>query len=251
MADCMNLFLFGEEDPCLCSALRTQIISSRTDPYLRLFLNDAGAALRRVITKLSPSERRDIPKFSTIDELNNSSKGGQGHVGIQFALHCVYNVGRYIRYEAQNSHIFSSNFRSSNGGSNGDVEQQSRTKILGLSLGLLPAVAIALSPAIPTLINCGVDIVLLSFNLGLHIQQTACHLNSPTSSVESSSWSVQLCVDQQAAGTLLEEHVQVIDLRPTKPSSDANINDLVDTAYQQTIHQFFQKQQADTEWPTN
>ena len=97
MAEHFNFVVFGEENPDLRSHLRYQVIESRTNPFLHLFLERASSALRHAIAQLSPPERRQIPAFSCIDELNESSDAGKGHSGIQHALSCVYQIGQYIK----------------------------------------------------------------------------------------------------------------------------------------------------------
>ncbi len=59
---------------------------------------------------------------------------------------------------------------------------------MGLSTGLLAAAAVALSPAVPALIPLAVEVVLIAFRLGLHIEKTATNLESSQKS-ECASWS--------------------------------------------------------------
>lgn len=96
MADRAELLLFGEENPNLRPHIRSLIIRSRTNPYLSLLKENAGQALLRSIINLPPAERRQIPRFSTIDELNESTDGGKDHVGVQFALNCLLSIAQYI-----------------------------------------------------------------------------------------------------------------------------------------------------------
>lgn len=98
MAKSFDFIVLGEENPDLRSHLHYQVIESRTNPFLHLFLDRASSALRHAIAQLSPPERKQIPAFSCIDELNESSDAGQGHSGIQNALNCVYQIGQYIKY---------------------------------------------------------------------------------------------------------------------------------------------------------
>ena len=66
---------------------------------------------------------------------------------------------------------------------------ESETYAVGFSTGLLAAAAIALSPAVPTLIPLGVEVVLIAFRTGLHVGTVANHLDSQH---DGSSWSYAL-----------------------------------------------------------
>jgi len=59
---------------------------------------------------------------------------------------------------------------------------------VGLSTGLLAAAAVALAPAVPALIPLAVEIVLIAFRLGLHIERTARYVES-SHTREGASWS--------------------------------------------------------------
>lgn len=59
---------------------------------------------------------------------------------------------------------------------------------MGLSTGLLAAAAVALSPAVPALIPLAVEVVLIAFRLGLHIEKTAKNVES-SHNTEGASWS--------------------------------------------------------------
>ena len=98
MATGLNFILFGEGDPLLRPRLHSQVIESRTDPYLHLFFERASSALRHFISQLPRTERRKIPAFSTVEELNESSNAGTSHAGVQGALNCIFAISNYIKY---------------------------------------------------------------------------------------------------------------------------------------------------------
>lgn len=64
----------------------------------------------------------------------------------------------------------------------------SATYVIGLSTGLLAAAAVALSPAVSALIPLAVEVVLIAFRLGLHIEKTARNVEYTPSS-EGATWS--------------------------------------------------------------
>lgn len=70
----------------------------------------------------------------------------------------------------------------------GSAHLESGSCVVGFSTGLLAAAAVALSPDVPALVPLAVEIVLIAFRLGLHIERTA--RNIEDSSVhEGASWS--------------------------------------------------------------
>lgn len=77
---------------------------------------------------------------------------------------------------------------------------ESETHAVGLSIGLLTAAAIALSPAVPALIPLGVEVVLIAFRTGLHVGTVANHLDSQH---DGSSWSYALSGISEAETRLL------------------------------------------------
>ena len=59
---------------------------------------------------------------------------------------------------------------------------------MGFSTGLLAAAAVALSPAVSTLIPLAVEIILIAFRIGLHIERTARNVQNSSAST-GASWS--------------------------------------------------------------
>lgn len=64
-----------------------------------------------------------------------------------------------------------------------------KTYAIGLGTGLLAAAAIALSPAVPALIPIGVQVVLIAFRTGLHVDNVA---NCLDLQPKTSKWSFAL-----------------------------------------------------------
>ena len=55
-------------------------------------------------------------------------------------------------------------------------------------MGLLAAAAIALSPTVSTLVPLGVEVILVAFRLGLHVERTASDITSLAAD-QGASWS--------------------------------------------------------------
>lgn len=90
------LLLFGDGALVSRAHIQAQVLQSRGSPFLSLFLQRASDALRQEIAFLSPLERLSIPAFNTIDELNDRTRVGKIHVGVQHALLCVSQLVHYI-----------------------------------------------------------------------------------------------------------------------------------------------------------
>lgn len=65
---------------------------------------------------------------------------------------------------------------------------ESQSCVVGLSTGLLAAAAVALSPTVPALIPLAVEVVLIAFRLGLHVEKTAENVES-SHKPKGASWS--------------------------------------------------------------
>lgn len=64
---------------------------------LASFFRRVNLALRREIAQLSPLEAKNIPDFSTIDELLDRTLGQSApHVGVESALLCISQLAHYI-----------------------------------------------------------------------------------------------------------------------------------------------------------
>lgn len=67
-----------------------------------------------------------------------------------------------------------------------------KTYLAGVSVGLLPAFAIAVAPSVTSLISFAIDAIAVAFRLGLHIHQTAAHLSSASRIKQASCWSREI-----------------------------------------------------------
>ena len=93
----MKLYVFGDHAPDRRTFLQTQLLAGRASPLLRLFLQKLNLALRREVANLSPHESKNIPSFSTIEELVDGKCLKQfHHVGVESALLCISQLAHYI-----------------------------------------------------------------------------------------------------------------------------------------------------------
>lgn len=97
MASEMKILLFGDQEFNRHTYLRTQLLGGRTSPLLASFFHRVNLALRREIAQLSPLEAKNIPAFSTIEELLDRTHSEPAlHVGVESALLCISQLAHYI-----------------------------------------------------------------------------------------------------------------------------------------------------------
>ena len=93
----LRILLFGDQSLDTQSFLRSQLLASRTNPLLCLFLERTTLALRQEVSELSPLERKNIPAFSSIDELaDRTFPQVKPHPGIESALLCISQLAHYF-----------------------------------------------------------------------------------------------------------------------------------------------------------
>ena len=93
----MRIFLFGNQALVNRAQIQQQLVEGRSNPFLCLLVQRCADALRHEISQLSPLERRDIPAFNTIDELNDRAGNGNAHEGVQNALLCISQLVQYAQ----------------------------------------------------------------------------------------------------------------------------------------------------------
>ena len=92
-----RIFLFGDQALVNPAQLQQQLVDGRGNPFLCLFLQRCSDALRHQVSQLSPLERKSIPPFNTIDELNDRASNSDVHEGVQNALLCISQLAQYIQ----------------------------------------------------------------------------------------------------------------------------------------------------------
>lgn len=92
----MRLLLFGDQALVDRVHIQKQILESRGDPILSLFFQRTSDALRHEIAQLSSLERKTIPNFTSIAELNDQALSDETHEGVQNALLCISQLTHYI-----------------------------------------------------------------------------------------------------------------------------------------------------------
>ena len=74
-------------------------------------------------------------------------------------------------------------------GLRGPAHPDSGSCVIGVSTGLLAAAAVALSPAVSALVPLAIEVVLIAFRLGLHVERTARNIEDSTAAAsERANW---------------------------------------------------------------
>ncbi|KAI0387178.1 polyketide synthase [Hypomontagnella monticulosa] len=182
MADQMAFLLFGDQSLDTHGFLADFYRRGNPSVLAKEFLRLAGDALRDEIDRLPREERRKIPIFRSLQQLNERYHSRKlKFPGIDSALLCVAQLAHYIdRSEKEYE----------------DVTSHGNTKLSGLCTGLFAATAIASSYSLSTLLPIATQVVLMAFRTGSHVASLAERLSPSTE--ESESWTYVLPAAKEA-----------------------------------------------------
>ncbi|KAI0896590.1 polyketide synthase [Annulohypoxylon nitens] len=192
MADQMAFLLFGDQSLDTHGFLADFYRRGNPSVLSKEFLRLAGDALRDEIDRLPREERRKIPIFRTLQQLNERYHAQQiKFPGIDSALLCIAQLAHYID-RSEKEH--------------GDVTSKQNTKLSGLCTGLFAATAIASSPSLSTLLPIAVQTVLMAFRTGSHVASLAERLSPSTDKSESWTYVLPAAQEAEAKSILAEFH---------------------------------------------
>ncbi|KAK4144292.1 polyketide synthase [Dichotomopilus funicola] len=138
----------------------------------RVFLRQVERALTNVIEKLPVVERAALPRFLSLQQLNERYHHAElKHAGVDAALLTISQISHYLNHTEKHC---------------SDITHPKHTHLIGLCTGLWAAAAVSLAPSLPDLVHIGVQAVLLAFRTGSYVHSIAQRL-SPTSD-HSASW---------------------------------------------------------------
>ncbi|KAI1089995.1 polyketide synthase [Rostrohypoxylon terebratum] len=192
MADQMAFLLFGDQSLDTHGFLADFYRRGSPSVLSKEFLRLAGDALRDEIDRLPREERRKIPIFRTLQQLNERYHTQQiKFPGIDSALLCIAQLAHYID-RSEKEH--------------GDVTDKQNTKLSGLCTGLFAATAIASSPSLSALLPIAVQTVLMAFRTGSHVASLAERLSPSTDKSESWTYVLPAAQEAEAKSLLAEFH---------------------------------------------
>lgn len=92
-----SVLVFGDQSLSPHTLFKEIIRQSRESVHTATFLQAANKVLRDEVAKLPVDNRRGIPSFSTIQELNARYEASeQAHAGIEGALLCIVQLAQFI-----------------------------------------------------------------------------------------------------------------------------------------------------------
>lgn len=92
----VQIFLFGDQTSAFEADLR-QLLHIKDNEVLASFLTKVNLALRLEITKLSPSQQEQFPRFSTLIDLLNGFREYRSHPALELGLLCLNQLARFIK----------------------------------------------------------------------------------------------------------------------------------------------------------
>lgn len=188
----MAFLLFGDQSLDTHGFLADFYRRGNPSVLSKEFLRLAGDALRDEIERLPRGERRRIPVFRTLQQLNERYHAQSVKFpGIDSALLCITQLAHYIdRSEKEYE----------------DVTDHRNTKLSGLCTGLFAATAIASSYSLSTLLPIAVQVVLMAFRTGSHVASLAERLSPATEKSESWTYVLPAAKETEAKVILAEFH---------------------------------------------
>ncbi|KAG6359461.1 hypothetical protein INS49_012982 [Diaporthe citri] len=171
MADKLAFLLFGDQSTDTHGFLAEFFRQPERGILANAFLEQVRHALRKEIEGLPRVERSKLPKFLSIQNLNERYHAqGLKHPGVDGALLCISQLAHYIDH-AEKHHE--------------DVVHHDNTFFLGLCSGMFAAAAITSTPTLSTLVPVAVQVVLMAFRTGRHVAAMAERLCPPVEHSES------------------------------------------------------------------
>lgn len=200
-----QIFLLGDLTLDFEPDLR-QLLHVKDNANLQSFFDNVSIAFRQEFAALPLAEQDWLPRFTTLIDLVANLNGTEGAPALRVALLCIYQLGRFIRYDclgASSSESARLMFLSFFAEGSRPYPSASNTYLLGLCAGSFATAAIATSQTITELIPAGVESVLVAFRAGFRSLKLRHDLEKPNSEV-SRSWSVAVSLSEVQATELLE-----------------------------------------------
>ncbi|KAL2260542.1 hypothetical protein VTK26DRAFT_5418 [Humicola hyalothermophila] len=158
MTDTPVFVLAGDQslDSFSCPGRLTR---SNVGTLARVFADDVARALRTEIQALPEVDRRRIPKFRNLQQLNQRYHNQPlRHAAVDAALNCAAQIMDYLQFFEDGAGCGSS---------------AASPYIIGLSTGMFAAFGIATAPSPSVLVRTGLLAVIYAFKTGLYVHTLA------------------------------------------------------------------------------
>nr|AAN59953.1 polyketide synthase 1 [Glarea lozoyensis] len=182
-------FLFGDQSLDTYGFLANFLHRSSHSLLSKTFIEQASDALCREVNALSNLERNKIPRFSSLEDLNERYHiSGIKHSGIESALLCATQIAHYLDRAEKVPE---------------DSASPNNTTLVGLSTGLFAAAAISCSASLSALIQVGVQATVLAFRTGSYVAALADQLGGANDNAN--PWAYSISADEAQAASKLDE----------------------------------------------
>ncbi|KFY93178.1 hypothetical protein V500_03863 [Pseudogymnoascus sp. VKM F-4518 (FW-2643)] len=190
MAEKISFLLFGEQSLDTQGFLADFCRNGNPSILSHAFLDRVASTLQNEIERLPSLERRHIPPFTTIQELNQRYHTRDiRHSAIDSALLVIIQLAHYIDRAEKVPE---------------DATRPQETWTVGLCTGLFAAVAVSIAPSLSALVNIGAEFVLLAFRTGRHVSALAEHIHKSDNATKSWTFVVP-GLNESAARSLLAD----------------------------------------------
>ncbi|KAJ5104649.1 hypothetical protein NUU61_001996 [Penicillium alfredii] len=182
-----RVYLFGDQTADFDSGLR-RLLQAKNDSLLSAFFQKCYYALRKEISRLSPSQRQLFPRFTSVVDLLARYRESGSNPALESALTTIYQLGCFIHYYGDRGYAYPSG---------------SESCIIGLCTGQLAAAAVSSSKTVGELVSVGVQTVVIALRLGVCVVKARELVE--TSQSPSQSWSVLVSgMREQEAQSLIQ-----------------------------------------------
>lgn len=211
MADKLAFLLFGDQSTDTHGFLAEFFRQPNRGILADAFLEQVARELRKEIESLPALERAKLPKFLSLQNLNERYYAqGIKHPGLDGALLCISQLAHYIEYV---SFCFVLSYHTVHPrltilSSHAEKHYEDLTMphehmyFGGLCSGMFAAAAITSTPTLSTLVPVAVQVVLMAFRTGNYVAAMAERLCPPTERSESWTYIVSDMTGDQARAKL-------------------------------------------------
>ncbi|KAK1783530.1 putative polyketide synthase [Copromyces sp. CBS 386.78] len=186
----LAFYLFGDQSLDTHAYLASHFRKLEKGILAKSYLDQVGYALRREIEQLPRTERSKLPDFLNLQQLNERYHAQPiKHPGVDGALLCISQLANYIDHMENNYD---------------DLARPENTCLIGLCSGLFAATAIACTKSLSELVPLAVQVTLMSFRVGRHVNKVAEQIY-PTVE-KSESWTyIFTNISESAAGPVVQD----------------------------------------------
>ena len=238
-----KVILFGDQTVEPCPLIKQLWRSSSHSTTLQTFFEKTADGLRRELALAQVSDRSNFPCFHSILSLVETyTQSHEPDEAVATVLLCVYQLALLLTYELQCNDLSTAanacvaSRREDNDELIFDTRSSTRTYLVGLCTGMLPAAALAAASSTSQLLRLAPDIVRMALRLGLEVRRRSDQIERT-----SESWATVVpgTPPQEQQKALDQFHEETVSHpNPLKILFDAEkMSAIVDCRKQKSLHQ--------------